>query len=162
LLLLILGLAAKEPGEHGLATDALIAAIDDGRLDGCKLGTALASLLPTGMVKTSRWAKTLGQSAHTSPLHSEVIALAIQHALTGDPTRAPKDLQTLLELLKELLIEAKQAISVADTRKYLEGVKASGKTGKRARELLALESTSTGEPVLRALAGRLDRAERWA
>ena len=38
LLMLALGLAAKEPGESGLATDALIAAIDDGRLDAGKLG----------------------------------------------------------------------------------------------------------------------------
>jgi hypothetical protein len=166
LLLLILGLAAKEPGEHGLATDALIAVIDDGRLDGCKLGTALASLLHTGLVKAARWAKTLGQVARTSPLHIEVIASAIQHALTGDPTRAPKDLQSLLEQLKELLIAAEAAISVPDARRYLEGIKASGKTGKLVRELLALEGTSTGEHAkqvaIRALAGRVDRAERWA
>src|SRR5262249_33659113 len=37
LLLLVLGLAAKEPSESGLATDALIASIEDGRLDGSNL-----------------------------------------------------------------------------------------------------------------------------
>ena len=33
LMMLALGLAAKQPSENGLATDSLIAAIDDGRLD---------------------------------------------------------------------------------------------------------------------------------
>jgi hypothetical protein len=165
LVLLVLGLAAKEPGESGLATDALIASIEDGRLDGRKLGAALAPLLPTGLVKASRWAKTLGTASRSSPLHAAVIREAIQHALPDDPAQAPKDLQTLLELLKEWLIESGCSVAHAAARAYLSGLKAAGKTGKLAREVLHLEDHP--DPSFRqsaaalALAGRLARAERW-
>jgi hypothetical protein len=165
LLLLVLGLAAKEPGESGLATDALIATIEDGRLDGSILGAALASLLSTGLVKASRWAKTLASAARTSSLHAAVVREAIERALQGDPVKAPKDLQTLLELLKELLIESGCRLSCPESRHYLSGLKSAGKTGKLARELLGLEDTPdrshSQSAAVRALAGRLDRAERW-
>src|SRR5207249_4452197 len=101
--LLALGLAAKEPGESGLATDALIAAIDDGRLDGNKLGAGLAALFATGPIKAGRWAKTLATAARISPLHAAVVARALQGLVQGLPDAAAKDVQTLLELLKELL-----------------------------------------------------------
>src|SRR5207248_9350801 len=75
LMLLALGLAAKQPGESGLATDCLIAAIDDGRLDASRLGAALAFLAP--MTKCTRLARTLGQAARVSPLHLQVVAQVV-------------------------------------------------------------------------------------
>src|SRR5262249_8272706 len=102
-LLLALGLAAKDPGEHGLATDALIAAIDDGRVDAEGLGSILARLLPTGLVKAARYAKTLGQAARVSPLHAWTIACTLEGGLRHDPRQAPRDLSALLELLHGLL-----------------------------------------------------------
>ena len=104
LLVLAIGLAAKEPGEHGLATDAAIAAIADGRLDGTKLGSVMATLLPTGLIKAARWAKTLGEAARISPLHAEIVRAAIARSLRGQPRSYPKDLHALVELLKELVV----------------------------------------------------------
>jgi hypothetical protein len=57
------------------------------------------------------------------------------------PAKAPRDLFSLLELLKELLIANGQGLSLEPTRKYLSGLPASGKTGKVAAALLALEAT---------------------
>ena len=68
LLLLTLGLAAKEPGEQGLATEALIAAIRDGRIDGIKLGGAMAQLWPSGLIKMARWTKALADAARVLAL----------------------------------------------------------------------------------------------
>jgi hypothetical protein len=165
LLLLALGLAAKDPGEHGLATDAMIAAIDDGRVDGELLGGVLADLLPSGLVKAARFAKTLGQAARPSPLHAYTISTAIARSLRGDPSKAPRDLSALLELFRELLAERQEPLRDAETRKYLQGLKAGGKTGKLVRELLSNES-SKPIPVnkgiaIRSLESRLERAERW-
>jgi hypothetical protein len=78
-LLIGVGLTAKVPEITGLATDALIAAIDDGRIDAARLGESLrivwrwevraptrdTSRGPTkaessvGVAKANRWAKTL-------------------------------------------------------------------------------------------------------
>jgi hypothetical protein len=140
LLLLALGLAAK-PGESGLSADALIQTISDGRLIGTELGETMASLLPTGIVKAGRLAKTLADAARVSPRHSQMVASALERALQHDPSKAPRDLLGLLELLKELLISNGQGLSLEPTRKYLSGLPASGKTGKAAAALLALEGT---------------------
>jgi hypothetical protein len=165
LLLLVLGLAAKEPGESGLATDALIAAIDDGRLDGCKLGAGMASLLACGLIKLGRWAKTLAEAARISVLHAEVVALAVERLLQGITGQAPKDLQALLELLKELLMAGGKSVS-SETRDTLSRLPGTGKTGKLAREILALaekaDSAHNQGAAVRALAKRLERAERWS
>jgi hypothetical protein len=165
LLLLTLGLAAKDAGEHGLATDILIAAIDDGRMDGELLGGILAELLPSGLVKAARLAKTLAQAARPSPLHASMIATAIERSLRGDPAKAPRDLSQLLELLHELLAERAEPVRTADARQYLQGLKAGGKTGRLVRDLLSNDSSAPSAisktVALRALEGRLGRAERW-
>jgi Family of unknown function (DUF6493) len=165
LTLLTLGLAAKEPGESGLCTDALIAAIDDGRLDGLKLGAKMASLFIKGPVKAARWAKTLTDASRISPQHSASITLTLQGSLESIPDPVPKDLGALLETLKELLIARGECLSLPKTREALTGLKASGKTAKFAKDILALQpnaAISSEEGAARALAARLQRAERWA
>jgi hypothetical protein len=166
LVLLTLGLAAKQADEHGLATDGLIAAIDDGRIDGPLLGGAMRSLLPTALIKPSRWAKALRDAARVSPLHARIVAHAVQHALGDELVEPPRDLLALLELLKELLIEVGEPVSLTPLRAWLAAWKASGKTAKIVKDLLAL--TESRNPAarraaaLRALAQRIERAERWS
>jgi hypothetical protein len=163
LMMLALGLAAKQPGESGLATDSLIAAIDDTRLDASKLGATLAFLAP--MTKCARLARTLGQAARVSPLHLQLVAQIIQGALRGDPAQAPRDVQATLELLKECLLELGASVSDADARKYLEGIKTGGRTARLVRELFALEErpqpSIRRRALLRALEHRVTRAESW-
>jgi hypothetical protein len=166
LLLLTLGLAARQADEHGRATDGLIAAIDDGRIDGPLLGGAMRSLLPTSLIKPSRWAKTLRDAARVSPLHARIVAHAVQHALDDTFAEPPRDMLALLELLKELLIEAGEPVSLTRVRTWLSGWKVSGKTARVVKDLLAL--TESSDPAsrraaaLRALAQRVERAERWS
>jgi hypothetical protein len=172
LLLLVLGLAAKEPGEHGLATDALIATIDDGRVAADNLGNMLGSLLPTGLVLAKRYAKTLGEAARVSELHAYVVIGAIIRALStmkavikSGSTPMPRDLQSLLEFLHELLASSGETITDSEARKHLQEMKASGKTAGVIKSLIALpERPSRGHRMAaatRALTGRIERAERW-
>jgi hypothetical protein len=164
LLMLALGLAAKQPDESGLATDALIAAIDDGRLDACKLGETLAFLAP--MIKCARLARTLSQAARSTPLHLQVVAQIIQGALRGDPAQAARDVQALLELLKESLLELGAAVCDADARGYLERIETGGRTRRLVQELLALKEKPDPlirrQALLRALEHRMSRAESWS
>ncbi len=166
LVLLTLGLAAKQADEHGLATDALIAAIDDGRIDGPLLGGSMRSLLPTGLIKPARWAKTLGDAARVSLLHARVIAHAIQHAIGEELVNPSRELLALLELLKELLIEIGEPVSVTPMRALLTNWKASGKTSKVVKDLLELtrnvDPKLRQDDALRPLVQRIERAERWS
>jgi hypothetical protein len=163
--LLVLALAAKDPSENGLATDVLIAVITDGRLDGHKLGQAMAEFFPTGLIKAARWAKSLSATARTSILHTWVIAEAIQHALNGEPAKAPRDLHALLDLLNELCESVGTGVFVGGARRYLEQSSATGKTGKLIQSLLTRQtepSATPAEVIQLALSARVERTRRWA
>ena len=68
LLLVALGLAAGQPAVRDVAVKVLTAAIEDGRVDDVTLGDILGKLLPTGLIRLARWAKTLGRIArHITP-----------------------------------------------------------------------------------------------
>jgi hypothetical protein len=187
-LLLAIAMNAKLPDYAGLATDALIAAIDDGRLDAQPLGQSLliAWQLRTatspqlrihdpsgdapqsaGFVKPVRWAKALGDVARASPLHAGVVARALEFVLVDDASacRTTASMLLLLELLKEASVASGQALS-APARAYFSGLATPGKTGRVVGELLALHEVS-GAPACKkaqtqALASRIARAERWA
>jgi hypothetical protein len=164
LLLLAFGLAAKEPGEHGLATDAAITAVDDGRLDGAKLGALMAEILPTGLVKAARWAKTLADVARTSPLHAAAVHAAVSRGLRGEITALPKDLHALVDLLKELVAETGTPVD-KEARAFLDQISGSSKLARAARTILACGGPADGTHVdaiqLSVVEHRLARAERW-
>jgi len=165
LLLLALGLAAKDPGEHGLATDALAAAVEDGRVDDVELGEVMSQLLPTGLIKLDRWAKTLGEVAGVSPLHAYVVRSAIERSLRGHPGKAPHGLHALLDVLKELVFEAGDRIRSESTRAFLRQVKGTGKAAKAAKVLLGCEASEPPDNVAQIMPAvvqhRLERAARW-
>ncbi|MCE9555742.1 MAG: DUF6493 family protein [Planctomycetes bacterium] len=164
-LMLVVALAAKEPGEHGLATDIAIQAINDGRLDGTEIGPVLKGLLRGGLVLVRRLTKTLGDVSKVSPLHALVVRTAIELSLDGDPKDAPGDIHALLELLRELVIDAQTSVGHAKALEYLRKIKGTGKAAKAAKDLLNREPQPgylSEEAIRIMLAGRVDRARRWA
>ena len=163
--LLALALSARQADESGLAVDVLIAAIDDGRVSGEELGAVMRSLAPSGLVRPLRWAKTIADVARISPLHSRVSATILQWLLQDDVCPFRRDHNALLELLKELLIAGGEAVTCPATRDHLSRVPTGGRTESLSRDLLAMKP-SDDHPAhqaaaLRALAGRIERAERW-
>jgi hypothetical protein len=150
LLLLATALAAKEPGEYGLATDIAIRAIEDGRLGSDNLGQALALLLPSGIIKPPRWQKTLANVASSSSLHGLVIQRALQVVLRGQPDKLPRDFAKLLELLLELSSELDLSITDGDSRAFLQRC-TTGKVSQTAKALLQLPATdfaNSAGPIL--------------
>lgn len=163
--LLGIGLGAKEPGESGLSVDALIAAVRDGRVDGARLGDALAALGTTGLTKGARWAKTLATVARASSLHREVVRDALEGLIAAGPEMRPADLGAVLALLHELCVESAAGVRDERARAFLGGVRG-GKSGASAKALLQLtegdRKPHIAAATAEALAGRLERAERWA
>jgi hypothetical protein len=163
-LLLALGLGAKDPAESGLAVDACIASIADGRFDPEPFGRTMLQLWPSGLVKLSRWTKTLEPVARASPLHATAVRLAIETALRGDAKKAPKDLQSLLGLLQELVHETGTPAG-PEARAFLSQVSGSGKAAKAAKAILAYSGETPAErlaEIMQAVVeARLDRARRW-
>lgn len=131
-LLLARGLGARQPGDHGLAVDVTIAALEDGRLDPQQLGEALAITLPGA--RPPRLARTLSEVARVSPAHGVAVAQALARGLRGEP---PRDVGALLDLLHDLLVEHGIALDDAEANAFLRGV-TRGKAGKTAKALLTL------------------------
>lgn len=169
LYLLAIATNTKEARENALATDALIAAITDGRVVGPELGVVMAtywdplheevrwSRRPTA----GRWAKTFGVVAQTSVLHAEVVRRTLEAFFGAAPVAPPADLNVLLQLWLDLATEAAIGVPVA-TRDVL--AKYTGKAKKIATQLLALEGTTSAhaeEAHAHALDGRHTRGARW-
>lgn len=132
--------AAKDPGEHVLATDIAIRAIEDGRLGSDNLSLMLRRLLPSGLIKPGRWAKNLAEVARISAVHAAVVQQALQRCFGGTTDGLPRDFAKLLDLLKELSIDLEQNISYEPCRDFLAGIRGSGKAAKTAKSLLSLEA----------------------
>lgn len=175
-LCLAVGLTAKEPREVALATDVLIAAIGDGRVSGAMLGGAMRRLChktqnrkykwPSPRPKGARWARTLGEAAAVSALHSEEIRVAIECSICfGTAEHALKDQSALLSLLRELCMAAQCGVQRLAARAFLGTYAGSSKTAKLAKACLALEggrSCDAAEARAIALEARLALAENGA
>lgn len=139
-LALALGLAAQDASLRGHAQEALIAIVADGRFDAERLGCAMARLFDTGFNKLARWSVSLGEVARVSPAHAQAAAELLIRLLHANPAHAPRDVSALLELLHELLSESGSALDDSTARRYLQALKAGGKTARLAQQLLTLSS----------------------
>ena len=163
---LVLGgaLAANQPELRGLAVDALIAAVDDGRLDSEALGGSIRALLAGRLIPPSRLARSLGEAARIAPLHAGAVARVVQGFMAAE-TIATRDLAGLLELLHEALIATGGAVTAPGAADFLGQVGGSGKAATLARRIVSLSADphcpARIEAATRALAGRVERAERW-
>jgi Family of unknown function (DUF6493) len=181
-IMLTLSLASKQKDEHSTAAEALIAAIDDGRLMGTDIGRIMAELFHSKAVQISnhntpflplvslnRWAKALALVSRCSTYHARAVALCLEELCRDDPDSAPKDLHLLLEILLSCLIEANDSIGNPKTRQYLTALsekKGSNKTTKLVKQLLNLKQgpryeEKRQEAFAHVLDKRLERAERW-
>jgi hypothetical protein len=147
--------------------DALIAAIDDGCIDGEALGEAMHALLMTGLVFGKRWPDRLKDVARSSPLGRQVVRRALERAMhPGEPQRKLRDVHAWIETLHELSIEAGEAVKDPLAREGLAQVLKSGKSRKPAQALLDLASAQSeahrAVAAAHAIRQRLARAERWA
>ncbi len=160
---LFCGLAAKEPGEHGLAVDITIQAMNDGRLGTDNLRDTIARPAPSGVFNFTRLAARFQDVATASDLHAYVAMHAWEHALSDEFNKSPRGLGDILELLCELGAQLNRGIESPSCRAYLESFSGSNKTAKAAKQLLTLSTSSTPTEWLhRALENRVGRVEVWA
>jgi hypothetical protein len=142
-LILALGLAAHDTEPRGLAQDALIATIEEDRLDVPLLGSLMSQLLQSGSARLMRWSKALGEAAQVSSRHCQTVIQLVGLALQGKPANVTPDISVLLELYYELLMETGLKITDPHTIQFLQGVTTGGRTGKLSKQLLELTTASS-------------------
>jgi Family of unknown function (DUF6493) len=165
LFMLCRGLNAIDKPAAQATADALIALIEDGRLDGETLGAAVHEFLLSGLVLPKRWPPRVKDVAQSSPLGLLVMRRALERALhPGPPTAELRDRHVWIEMLHELCVEAGEGIGDPLAREAIarqEGKKAKS-AAKALLELPAGRSSGTRkEAAAHALRHRIERAERW-
>lgn len=137
-LLIALGLGAKESGEAGLAVDALIAATSDGRLDEAAFGRALTEAAASGVIPFSRWTRQLQRAAQAGSLQARTIFLALEVLLESGHGTERADFGRLVELEHELAHLTGLRITRAGAVRVLTSLKGNGKGGRAAAALLSI------------------------
>jgi hypothetical protein len=137
-LLLALGLAAKAPDEKSLATDVLVTAIPEERVDIRLLGEILGRLYDYGVAKGSRIASTLSDAGRVSIQHMEAVATTTEHLLASMHGPPPPDLHALLATLTDATAALGRPVQDHDARAYLTRIQGSGKAATSAKALLAV------------------------
>ena len=158
LTLLLIGLGAKEPGEHGLAADIVINAILDGRIGSDSFGQILSDHIPAKLLNLTRLAKRFEDIGSQSILHAYVIFRSWELALASGFSEVPKGLGDILELLIEFCARYGFGLSEQKAIEYLNSLTGSNKSTKAARNLLEYDRDfDFSEVVTLALQSRLDR-----
>jgi hypothetical protein len=166
LLMLCRGLNAIDKAAGQATVDALIALIDDGRLDGETLGAALHEFLLSGVVMPKRWPDRVKDVARSSRLALLVMRRALERSLhPGSGKRELRGMHVWLDLLREVCVEAGEAIDDPLTRQSLAAYPDGRKAKTAARALLALKAARPEATrqfaAAHALRQRILRAERW-
>ena len=111
LLLLVLGLAGKDPGQAAIAVDALVHARSGGRLAAAGgLAKTLRALLATPLLKAARLHKSLQAALRADPRTSELIFELLCAAMQARPDDPPRDTALLLDLLLELKVAGARSV----------------------------------------------------
>jgi hypothetical protein len=139
-MLIALGLGAKEPVESGLATDALIAAVAESRLDTAAIGDALIEAADSGAIKFTRWAKQLEAVAKAGTLQAKAVFLAIEALLESAREANGRDFGALVVLEHELAHLAGLRLTRPDALRAIAKMNTGGKLGRAAKGLLELSS----------------------
>lgn len=163
-MLLLCGLAAKEPGEHGLAVDIAIQAINDGRLGTDNMSHMLTTGITSDHFNLPRLAKRLHDIANSSDLHAYVVMHSAETAISSsNPKQLPKGIGDIFELLAEIGTRLERGVENPDCRSFLESLTGSNKAAKVAKHLLSIETCFDAREILAtAVTNRIDRLEKWA
>ncbi len=163
LVALWVGLLSKNSDVRGLATDALIEAIQDGRARPEPLARVLSRIAAGDWLKPNRLAETLQEVSRVSALHQLVVAQVLQRYLASLRV-LPRNAHHVLELLLGLLSELQRPMD-SPTPAVLGSIKGTGKTAKLAHSLLAgpasVSDVQFRKAVGQAYAARVARGERW-
>jgi hypothetical protein len=159
-LLLAAGLSSRNEVVATAATDVLHAASGDGRLDPELLGSLLAILVNGEVAKSARAAARMSLIVRDGPLEADGVRRTLV-AWLAELDGLPSDVHAVLETLDIACAESRGGITLARARDALALASAgASKRARLAQQLLALDNSVGPDIGRRALAVRVERAER--
>jgi len=137
-LLMTLGLGAKEPGESLLAADCLMAAVQQGRVNGTRLGQALVEAASSGAIKFSRWSQQLTRVSQTEPRVAGTLFEALEILFASGQAHGAADVHKLIELELQLAHLTGRRLTEPCAVENLLRVTSGGKTRRNRDSLLSM------------------------
>ncbi|RPD47012.1 hypothetical protein DNI29_12705 [Hymenobacter sediminis] len=135
-LLLALGLTHSAPACRAVALEALLAAVDTGRLVPDALGKNLGQLLSVGFVPVQRLSDTLSQARAISPLVDDALCQVLEVLLPLLPTATPlRNTRKLIEAYADAQSRTNRTVPAAVTH-HLQAWGQSAALKKAAASLL--------------------------
>ncbi len=160
---LALGLLTQDADARTTTTDVLIAAIDDGRINGVELGEVLGRMRKTNpkSVRFGKIASGLQPVQQAGPAQQLACARLLE-TLLSTLNDLPKDAHHLLELLLELLTALDRGCQPSLVP-LLSSASGSGKTAKLCKQITKRPATSGVPQAVFAslLDSRLQRIASW-
>lgn len=86
----------------------------------------------------ARWAAALADVSSAGPLHAHEVQIALETILGAAADEDRRRLLVLVDLLRRLAVEADTAVADAGARRWLATLPPRSKTGRAAREALAV------------------------
>ena len=136
-LLLSRVIAGVDPAVRSLAEEALIAGIAENRIDNDLFAKMTLDLITKAELPAARWTRAFGAVAKISSRHATYVCDLITKMMRFDPTKPPRDIGGLVELLFELHVETGKQLTDADARACLRSAPSGGKFGKFSKRLLS-------------------------
>jgi len=159
----ILSVIGRDQDARGLAIDALIEAIADGRASSKSLGSVVSKLAIPQWLKLNRFS-SFAEVARVSPLHAKTV-LGMLEQLVVAWDELPRDAHHVLSLVQELTAQLGIPV-VGSVIEKLSDIKGSSKTAKLSKAICSFNPESPlpacDEARVLILESRLGRAERWA
>jgi|AGTN01.1.fsa_nt_gi hypothetical protein len=134
--LVTIGLIMSDPECFSYAREAVIIAIEEGRLDPQRLGAETKAFLHSERSKQKRLTASLADIACVSEVHADAVRQILECSLQGDTENVPNDLSGVLGLLMELHAASNTTLTNEATLTYLRSINKTGKTGKCIKALL--------------------------
>jgi hypothetical protein len=138
LVLIALGLAAKDAGEGMAATDVLIAAISEDRITHIGMTNLFREMFSWEHIKMPRVSPRLMQAAQVSYRHATAIRDGLENAIVAHPPTTPASLGIVLDVLYELFLITHEKPKSMDLRDYLNTIRGSHRAASMAGKILSL------------------------
>ena len=127
--------ASADAASRQLASDVIIALINDGRMNTDLLGEQMSRLLPSKRIICGRWHKSFGDIILISKRHASTLVDIIQNSLRGDIADAPRDMAKYLDILRQAMAITGRTDLQPDVVEYFANNKRGGQVKKIIAEL---------------------------
>lgn len=131
-------LASEDQALCAHVRDKLSVLIEGQRISAARLASAILPFMLLGPYPSMRWTRNLATLAETTPRHRAFAREVVADLMCFEPTRTPRDIGGMIELLYQLQVDCGKPFDNARAIACLQRLDGGGKIAKFSGKLLSL------------------------